>query len=58
MKKGRKEEIKLNAYVAMKRSENQGSRSIKEKVNIERIIEPRREKKQKRTMSTIKQNDI
>ena len=54
MKKGRKEEIKLNAYAAMKRSENQGSRSIKEKVNIERRIEPRRKKKQKRTTNRIK----
>ena len=53
MKKGRKEEIKLNAYVAMKRSENQGSRSIKEKVNIERRNKPRRKKQ---TEKNNKQN--
>ena len=55
MKKGRKEEIKLNVYVAMKRSENQGSRSIKEKENIERKTKTQeKNKKQKRTINRIK----
>ena len=48
MKKGRKEEIKLNAYAAMKRSENQGSRSIKEKENIERRIKTQEKNKNKK----------